>query len=107
MTAIPVRSLLTSLQYTGLESSFPTTRLACAFPTSLQSLMMRHLHLEHLVLDGLKKLLPLASRVVDRDADASIKTCLTCIWAKQQGAYNRKLVEKTTRLFDLVHSDPC
>ena len=103
LTATTVPRRLTSSRYSGLESSIPATSLACAFPTSLPSLMMWHLRLGHLGLDALKKLLPLASYVDDRDGDASIKTCLTCIRAKQQRAYNRKPVEKTTRPFHLVH----
>ena len=108
LMATPVRMQRTSLHYRPtLETSNPTTNLASAFPTTCPSLMIWHLRLGHLGLDALKKLLPAVSYANDENTETAITTCVTCIRSKQQRAYNRQPVEKTTNPFHLVHSDLC
>jgi len=60
-------------------------------------------------LESLKKLLPPTSYSDNEKADTTIQRCITCIQvqAKQQRSYNRKPIEKTTKSFNLLHSDLC
>ena len=107
--------------YELLATAVPTRRSYCepnsaldsidmvptSFVSTLPSLKMWHLRLGHLGLDALKKLVPAISYSNSEENDLEVRNCVTCIQAKQQRAYNRRPVEKTTTPFHLLHSDLC
>jgi len=105
LLATPVSVQFPNSQSSSLLDPIPTN--PSSFMSTLPSLKMWHLRLGHLGLDTLKKLVPAASYVNKEKNDLDIKSCLTCIRAKQQRAYNWKQVEKTTKPFHLLHSDLC
>lgn len=85
-------------------SALPSPNIYGALATPLPNIELWHQHLAHLGTQALKSLL-LPNQYIDTGAES--RDCVVCIKAKHQRKVLRKPIPRTTRPFELIHSDLC